>query len=110
MNFDRQEIKKGNTPRYLLLIQAPSCHDMDEWMGIYSDDEDLKRAYDEVLAELEGISKNDRHYKPLNLAIWEFCPRERYAENSFSSQGFIGAKQHIKPIKPEELNCFKERI
>lgn len=78
MNFDRQEIKMSDVPRYLLLLVASSCHDMDDWMGIYFDDESLKMAYDELVVELEEKAKIDRNYQSLNVAIWEFCPRQEY--------------------------------
>lgn len=110
MNFTRQEIKKRDVPRYLLLLEASSCHDMDEWMGIYFDDEKLKKAYDELFAELEEKRKVDRSYRSLKVAIWEFRPRQEYEDDPPNSQESINAKQDISPVKIEELRCFKERF
>lgn len=109
MSFTRQEIGKRFVPCYLLLIGASSCHDMDEWMGIYFDDENLKKAYDELVVELEERRKVDRYYQSLNVAIWEFRPRQEYEGDPCSSQEFINVKQDIRPVKLEELHCFMKR-
>lgn len=99
----------GDVPRYLLLLEAPSCRDMDEWMGIYFDDESLRKAYDELVAELEGKRDIDKNYRSLSVAIWEFRPRQKHEDNLPNRQEYINAKQDIRPVKIEELHCFKER-
>lgn len=102
------DCKLENLPRYLLLLEAPSCHDMDEWMGIYFDDENLKQAYYELADQLEERKKVDRYYRSLELAIWRFQPRKDDQGYPSNNGEFIYAKQDISPVELEELHCFKE--
>ncbi len=108
MIFAGQQMQKEDIARYLLLLEHPRCHDADEWAGIYFDDENLKKAYDELAEELEKLRETDRSYRPIDVAIWEFRPMQEWKEKPVDDTGYIRPKQKIRPVKPEELQCFKE--
>ncbi len=108
MIFAGQQMQREDIARYLLLLEHPSCHDADEWAGIYFDDENLKKAYDELTEELEKMRETDRSYRSIDVAIWEFRPMEEWEDKSVDETGCIRPKQEIRPVKPEWLQCFKE--
>lgn len=101
MIFAGQKMQREEACRYLLLLEYPDSHDCDEWKGIYFDDEELKRAYEELTAELEA----DPYDCGLRAAIWEFQPRRGRDE---ARRGRLEARQGIRPVKPEELYCFQK--
>lgn len=57
MIFAGQRLQREMIPRYLLLLETESCHDGDEWIGIYFDDENLRQAYEQASFELEEKKK-----------------------------------------------------
>lgn len=109
MMFAGQRMQREDIRRYLLLLEASSCHDMDEWRGIYFDDENLKKAYDDLTAEWEERKKEDRSYRSLHVAIWEFCPDQEIEDMADSSNPTDNRRQRIRPVKPENLQCFKKK-
>ena len=72
MIFAGQRMQAQNTSRYLLLLESEHGHDMDEWMGIYFDNKDLKEAYEELTNKLKKYKKIDKSYGSLHVAIWKF--------------------------------------
>lgn len=98
MIFAGQKMQRESIRRYLLLLEYPEYHDCDEWRGIYFDDEELKRAYEALVAELVP------HDCGLRVAIWEFQPRQEWKEHPWD---LPEGRQRIRPVKPEELHCFK---
>ena len=66
---------------YFLTWSTPCCHDMDEWIGIYSNLTTLREAYDAEMSNEESI------YRPEILSIYEF------------KKGETGYRE----VKPEEL-------
>ncbi|MCM1087795.1 MAG: hypothetical protein NC419_06535 [Muribaculaceae bacterium] len=78
-----------NICHYLLLFAVPFCHDGDEWLGIYHDNEMLKKAYEKASAELAEKKTHDKNYASHNVEIWQFRPN-----------------QEIRQVKPEELHKF----
>lgn len=101
MIFAGQKLQREQISRYLLLLEAESCHDGDEWRGIYFDDENLRKAYGQVSAELEERKKNDAYYRSFKVGIWEFRP--------MMDGDISGERQKICRVIPEELRCFKEK-
>lgn len=92
-------------PHYLLLLEGDSCHDMDEWEGIYADDKRLKQAYDTLTTRLEKRRETDPSCRGLHVAIWEFWPRaEYYAE---LTGDYDATLQKISRVDPQNLLCFK---
>lgn len=104
MIFAGQRLNREH-PHYLLMLEGDSCHDTDEWEGIYADDKRLKQAYDTLTARLEKRRETDPSCRGLHVAIWEFWPRaEYYAELT----GDYGATlQKISRVDPQTLLCFK---
>ena len=95
--------------RYLLLVTADWNHDADEWIGIYSDNDELRNAYVKSLSELDAMRKQGHYCDAQYLAIVEFTAREskEHAHNG-SNSGF-SCEQRFREVKPEELNCFKKK-
>ncbi len=108
MIFAGQQMQKEDIARYLLLLEHPSCHDADEWVGIYFDDENLKKAYGELTEELEKLRETDQSYQSINVAIWEFRPMREWEEKPVDETGYIRPKQEIRSVQPKELQCFKK--
>lgn len=109
MIFAGQRMQLSKACRYLLLLEYPGLRDVDEWKGIYFDDESLKNAYNELIAELEEERKKDfPYYRSLQAAIYEFCPMDEGTEEPACRQGAQDAKQRIRAVKPEDLCCFKK--
>lgn len=109
MIFAGQRMQSSKACRYLLLLEYPGLRDADEWKGIYFDDENLKNAYDELIAELEEDRKKDfPYYRSLQAAIYEFCPTDERMEEAACRQGARDTKQRIRAVKPEDLCCFKK--
>lgn len=107
-------------PKYLLVLECPMCHDGDEWMGIYFDDDKLKRAYDRVSSQLERLRQVDNSYRSYEVAIYEFTNYEddenkgdslnvddEYIDDEYVDYGYgIKPCQAIRRIKTSELDCF----
>lgn len=108
MIFAGQKLFSADAARYLLLLERPETHGMGEWRGIYFDDENLKKAYDELAAGLEEEKKADPGRQLWNAAIWEFCPRRKWEDASDDGQGAQRAGQKIRAVRPEELRCFRK--
>lgn len=108
MIFAGQQLQQEDIPRYLLLLENPSCHDGDEWMGIYFDNQDLKKAYEELQTELEKKQQRDGNYRSMQLSIWEFRPAPDYEEVP-RSEDVINPKQELKRVQPKDLRCFQEK-
>ena len=109
MIFAGQRMQSARAPRYLLLLEWPEIHDMDEWKGIYFDGEDLKRAYDALASELEEEKERGPADMALRAAIWEFRPVQEWEDSPGGGQRRLCAGQKIWPVKPEELSCFKKK-
>ena len=109
MIFAGQKLQRQGTCHHLLLLEDPACHDMDEWMGIYYDDENLKKAYEEVTAQLEKDREEDKNYRSLQVAIWEFRPNDEDIESKRKGETSEIPGQLIRKVNPEELRCFRER-
>lgn len=92
---------------YLLLLEGNSCHDMDEWAGIYADDETLKQAYDMLTARLEKRRETNQSYRGLQVAIWEFLPRQDYEPALAEEQD--APLQKISRVDLKKLRCFRRR-
>lgn len=107
MIFAGQKLNRDH-PRYLLLLEADSCHDRDEWMGIYFDDESLQQAYDALTARLEKCRETDKSCRGLHVAIWEFRPRRDY-EAQPSEEDDSTPLQKISRIDPKKLRCFRKQ-
>lgn len=60
-----------NNKAYLLLLASDHCHDMDEWLGIYTDAEKLKQDYNRACAELDDYFEDDKR-RYLKVEIHEF--------------------------------------
>lgn len=56
---------------YLLLLASDHCHDMDEWLGIYTDTEKLKQDYKKACAEMDECC-GDSYYRCVKVKIYEF--------------------------------------
>ena len=105
MIFAGQRLNRKR-PHYLLMLEGDSCHDMDEWEGIYADDKRLRRAYDMLTARLEKRKERDQSCRGLHVAIWEFFPREEYyAELTGDEEATL---QKISRVEPQSLHCFKK--
>lgn len=100
-------LKKGMTgmkhTHYLLLIEAYACHDCDEWLGIYHDDETLKEAYEEASALM--AQDTDEYSEAYQVAIYEFLPVEEGPQITYTY--YIKSGQRIRKRTPEDLACFK---
>lgn len=59
--------------RYLLLLEMDCCHDADEWIGIYFDDEHLRKAYEQVSFELEEKRRKNGGIRGSMLAYGSFA-------------------------------------
>lgn len=88
---------------YLLLIEACACHDGDEWLGIYHDDETLKAAYEEASAYI--AQHPDEYSSSFQVAIYEFPPVEEGPQITFGLWIF---GQKFRKKAPEDLACFKD--
>ena len=107
MIFAGQRLHRDN-PHYLLLLEGDSCHDMDEWMGIYSDDESLREAYDDLTVRLEKLKETDKSCRGLHAAIWEFWPRREHGAPP-NDADHIAPLQELSRIAPETLRCFRKQ-
>ena len=112
MIFAGQRLQAKSTNRYLLLLESPSCHDMDKWIGIYFDDKNLRKAYEELSIKLEKMKEEDNHYKSMKVAIWKFRPRDEYEVEEIENENITDVQilQEISYVNPEELRCFKKDI
>ena len=88
---------------YLLLIEGFECRDCDEWLGIFHDDETLRTAYEEAAKQMAG--RPDWYSPHYQVAIYEFLPTEGKTQ-IICDFGLHGQK--FGPVRPEELECFKE--
>lgn len=96
-------------PHYLLLKEAFFCSDFDEWLGIYHDDEMLRTAYEQAATLL---AEKTEKYPPgyYQIAIYEFSPTNGNQQITFDFEWHFGLHgQEFRPVKPEELECFKKQ-
>jgi len=100
-----------NVLRYLLLLEMDCCHDADEWIGIYFDDEHLRKAYEQVSFELEEKKKKEWWYQGIHVGIWEFCPMtDRDIEEACAEEcEIVRQRQKIQRVSPDDLQCFQEK-
>lgn len=112
MIFAGERMHAKNATRYLLLLESSSCHDMDEWIGIYIDPKNLKNAYERLVIRLEKLKEEDDYYKFMKVAIWKFRPRDEYEIEEFENKNITDVQilQEISYVNPEELRCFKKDI
>lgn len=105
-NLKQEGNEEADTARYLLLVTADEWHhDADEWIGIYSDDEELRVAYEQSIAEFNEERKKGYYSDAQHLAIMKFTPREKVEkEDRWCTFTY---EQRIREVKPEELHCFK---
>ena len=106
MIFAGQRLQAKCSNRYLLLLESPSYYDMDQWNGIYFDDKNLKKAYEELTIKLEKMKETDNCYKLMKVAIWKFRPLDEY-EIEVMGKSDSNALQEISYVDPKELSCFK---
>lgn len=93
--------------RYLLLVTADWNHDADEWIGIYSDNDELRNAYEKSLSEFETMRKEGHYCDAQYLAIVEFTERGSKEQEHNRSYSDFSCEQRFREVKPEELRCFK---
>lgn len=95
-------------PHYLLLKESSYCYcrDFDEWLGIYHDDETLRTAYEKAATLL---AEKTEFYSPgyYQIAIYEFSQTNGNQQITFDFKFLQG--QEFRPVKPEELECFKKQ-
>lgn len=105
MIFAGERMHAENATRYLLLLESSTCHDMDERIGIYFDDRNLRKAYEELSVKLEKMKAEDNHYKSMKVAIWKFRPRDEYEIAEIEKNNAIALRtlQEISYVDPEEL-------
>ena len=90
---------------YLLLLMADCCHDMDEWLGIYTDVEKLKHDYVKACADLDERCKKEGRCG-LKVKIYEF-PSNFYG----STEPFCAGKEvSIADLEAEEKNIDCELL
>lgn len=113
MIFAAQKFKRDDS-HYLLAFASKSCHDNEEWLGIYHDDEILKAAYEKAENLLEEKRKMDASYRSMSVEIWEFEPLYDYEiKEELEKREGVGKpsflEQKVMPVKKEELRCFREK-
>lgn len=106
MIFAGQRRQAEVASKYLLLLEADSGHDRDEWIGIYFDNKDLKKAYDELTNKLERYKEKDKSYCSMKVAIWEFRPELEDEEDRIEKE-YIVPMQIVSLVDPKTLNCFQ---
>ena len=114
MIFAGQILTKEESLRYLLILGHPMWPDDDEWIGIFFDDEKLKKAYERAQEELE--EKRDKYgdvYDDFRVSIWEFSPNcdEKPVScdsGDWKSDWVTTGKQFVKRVEPETLHCFNQ--
>lgn len=104
MIFAGQTMQAASSRRYLLLLEWPGIHDEDEWRGFYFDNKNLKKAYDELVSEWEA-EKVKYPRDRTQIAIWEFCPEREWEQ----PDGRRASGQKIRPVRIEDLRCFKNK-
>ena len=91
----------------MLLVTADWNHDADEWIGIYSDNAELRNAYEKSLSEFETMRKEGHYCDAQYLAIVEFTERGSKEQEHNRSYSDFSCEQRFREVKPEELRCFK---
>lgn len=106
MIFAGQILTTESNSRYLVIIGHSERPDDDEAYGIYFDNQQLKRAYEEAMLKLERQKMNDEYgiYENYQVSIWEFDPNR---ENAQGDSG-MKEKQYVRKVKIEDLHCFKK--
>ncbi len=76
---------------YLLILGSEHCHDMDEWLGIFTDITELKKAYVEATE-----NPHPDWLKSLKVEIYEFPQNALIKDSLFDSR--------IRSVSADELN------
>ena len=90
---------------YLLLLMADYCHDMDEWIGIYTDVEKLKQDYIKVCADLDKRYKEEMRCC-LKVHIYEFTNDFYGGLEAFGA----GKEVSIEELEAERKSQYSELL
>lgn len=105
MIFAGQRLGKDD-PYYLLLLEVDCCHDMDEWVGIYRDHKELKKAYQELSEWLDRDRQENGGFRSLEIGIYEFEPLQE-GEKALSDESYEVAMQNIRRVTSEDFPWYE---